>query len=143
MASNFPKLYLGNNRGSKVWFCHKKAYLNAIDIYCWNLQASVSLWTAGVCLQQVVFSKDGNRSREFLNICTWCCANQAIFEAIKKHGLLLLWCTCSFEHLINAGHEIKSGIDPKSFRNDSRSGTVSSSMREWRIWDYIKCVWPD
>ena len=70
---------------------------------------------ADVSLQRVVFSLDVSscRRRKYL---PKACADQAIFEAIKKHEVThFCGAPVVLNTLINAGHEIKSGIDHKVF----------------------------
>ena len=116
ISLNYTSGTTGDPKG--VVYHHRGAYLNAIsNVLCWNLPGHpVYLWTLpmfhcnGWCFPWTLAAVAG------VNICLRHVRDQAIFEAIKKHEVThFCGAPVVLNTLINAGHEIKSGIDHKVF----------------------------
>ena len=116
ISLNYTSGTTGDPKG--VVYHHRGAYLNALsNVLCWNLpEHPVYLWTLpmfhcnGWCFPWTLAAVAG------VNICLRHVRDQAIFEAIKKHEVThFCGAPVVLNTLINAGHEIKSGIDHKVF----------------------------
>ena len=116
ISLNYTSGTTGDPKG--VVYHHRGAYLNALsNVLCWNLpEHPVYLWTLpmfhcnGWCFPWTLAGVAG------VNICLRHVRDQAIFEAIKKHEVThFCGAPVVLNTLINAGHEIKSGIDHKVF----------------------------
>ena len=116
ISLNYTSGTTGDPKG--VVYHHRGAYLNALsNVLCWNLpEHPVYLWTLpmfhcnGWCFPWTLAAVAG------VNICLRHVRDEAIFEAIKKHEVThFCGAPVVLNTLINAGHEIKSGIDHKVF----------------------------
>ena len=116
ISLNYTSGTTGDPKG--VVYHHRGAYLNALsNVLCWNLpEHPVYLWTLpmfhcnGWCFPWTLAGVAG------VNICLRHVRDQTIFEAIKKHEVThFCGAPVVLNTLINAGHEIKSGIDHKVF----------------------------
>ena len=114
VSLNYTSGTTGDPKG--VVYHHRGAYLNALsNVLCWNLpQHPVYLWTLpmfhcnGWCFPWTLAGVAG------VNICLRHVRDEAIFKAIKTHGVThFCGAPVVLNTLINADQEIINGIDRK------------------------------